>query len=392
MSVESYAFRTAKKIIAGRGVTQQLSAELDKMGIRSVLVVTQESMIERNFAKEILNQLHASGIRVEVVTGVMQEPTVQHIEELSRTINAMECDALVGLGGGSVLDATKLLAVKKTNQLSVMDMLGTDLVPSPGIPTILIPTTAGTGAEVTPNAIVTVPKVQLKIGVVSQFLLPDLAVVDPLMTLSVPRAITASTGMDAFTHSLESYISNKANPISDMFALDSIRKISRSIVEAYHDGESVDAREDMILGSMYGGMALTSSGTAAVHALAYPLGGMFNIPHGVANAMLLPHVTRFNFDAMAHRLAEIGVAMGLAESSDIGGRESEVAELVVARIVELTKELNIPQNLREFGVTPSDVPTLAKAAMQVTRLLNNNPKEVSHQDAEFIYRELLPTE
>lgn len=197
---------------------------------------------------------------------------------------------LIGIGGGSVLDGVKLLSVMRTNDSSIRDMLGVNLVTKLGLPTILIPTTSGTGSEVTANAIVTIPEDELKVGVVSEYLLPALAVLDPELTISLPPKLTASTGMDAFTHAFESFISNKANPISDVFAAEAMRMIASSLVDAYENGYSLEARESMLLGSMYGGMALSSSGTAAVHALAYPLGGKFGIPHGVANAMLLPHV------------------------------------------------------------------------------------------------------
>lgn len=251
---------------------------------------------------------------------------------------------------------------------------------------VLIPTTSGTGAEVTPNAIVTIPEEELKIGIVSNHLLPALVVLDPLLTVGLPKPITAATGMDAFTHSLESFISNKANPLSDMFALESIRLIASSIVEAYENGSSVEAREKMLVGSMYGGMALTSAGTAAVHALAYPLGGKFKIPHGVANSMLLPHVMEFNLDACTERLALVAEPMGLAVS---GLSAEEKARKVIEKISEWTATLEIPQDLQAYGVVEEDIPSLAVSAAQVTRLLNNNPKKVSTDEMEAIYRRLL---
>ncbi len=226
------------------------------------------------------------------------EPTLENIERVFREDVAPHApDALIAIGGGSVLDAAKLFAVMLTNDTPLRDLLGIDKVTHPGKPMVLVPTTSGTGSEVTPNAIVTLPDEELKIGVVSRHLLPTLVILDPLLTLSLPRPITAATGMDAFTHSLESFISTKANPISDAFALESMRLIAGSIVEAWQQPESVRARGDMLLGSMYGGLALTAAGTAAVHALAYPLGGKFQVTHGVANAMLLPHVMAFNLTA-----------------------------------------------------------------------------------------------
>jgi alcohol dehydrogenase class IV len=308
---------------------------------------------------------------------------VQHIEELYTKLAGEAFDAFIGLGGGSVLDVTKLLSVLGTGTgQKIVDMIGIDKVVSQGSPTILIPTTSGTGSEVTPNSIVTIPEEQLKVGIVSSHLYAAMVFVDPELTLQLPRTITAATGMDAFTHALESYISNKANPLSDMFALESIRRLSKGMVEAYQDGQSLLARETMLYGSVYGGMALASSGTAAVHALAYPLGGKFNITHGVANAMLLPHVMAFQLDAIAAKLVPVAEAMGLG-----GGKGA--AERVLQCITDWTAQLQIPQNLLVFGVTEADISGLAASASKVTRLLNNNPKPLALEDMESIYRKLL---
>ncbi|TDF98709.1 iron-containing alcohol dehydrogenase [Paenibacillus piri] len=384
----SYTHQTAGKIVGGPHCTRELAAHLRLFGdIKSALIVTQPSMIRQGIVEELRRQLSAAGIATEIETGIKPEPTVQNVEQVYDRISGQAFDLYIGLGGGSVLDAVKLLSVLATNPASVSEMIGTDLVGQAGIPTVMIPTTSGTGSEVTPNAIVTLPEEQLKIGIVSRHLLPQLVLIDPVLTVGLPQPITASTGMDAFTHALESFISNKANPLSDMFALESIRLISRSIAEAYRDGSSVTARERMLVGSMYGGMALTSAGTAAVHALAYPLGGKFHIPHGVANSMLLPHVMEFNMDAIAEdRLACVAEAMGL----QTGGTKAKTADRIVAQIRSWTKELHIPQNLHDYGVTERDVAPLAEAAAKVTRLLNNNPKQVFVQDMQALYHKLLP--
>jgi alcohol dehydrogenase class IV len=383
-----YQFQTADHIVAGQNSFQSLEDYLHLIGteVKSILIITQPSMKKLGFVDDIVKRLSAKGIRADMNTNVLPEPTIDNIEEVFSSMVNEPYDALIGLGGGSVLDATKILSVLKTNETSVRELLGTDLVKKPGIPTVLIPTTSGTGAEVTPNAIVTLPDEELKVGIVSKHLLPRIVIIDPILTLSLPKPITAATGMDAFTHSLESYISNKANPISDMFALESIRLISSGIVEAYQNGSSVEAREKMILGSMYGGMALTAAGTAAVHALAYPLGGKFKIAHGVANSMLLPHVMEFNMDAITDRLSQVAEPMGINVK---GLSSSQAAEKVVNRIVEWTSILEIPQDLRSFGVKEEDIPVLAVSASKVTRLLNNNPKPLTLNDMEAIYRKLL---
>jgi len=384
----NYQFRTADHIVAGKHSIRRLKDHVRTIVPKAdrALIITQPSIVKLGAIGEVQAQLTEIGIQSDVCTAILPEPTAQNIEDVFRGIREKRYDILIGIGGGSVLDGTKILSVLQTNSKKVEELLGTDLVEKPGIPIVLIPSTSGTGAEVTPNAIVTLPEEELKVGIVSPLLLPKLVILDPVITLGLPKPITAATGMDAFTHSLESFISTKANPISDMFALESIRLISASIVEAYENGSSIQARENTLLGSTYGGMALTAAGTAAVHALAYPLGGKYRIPHGVANSMLLPHVMEFNMDAITERLSLAAEAMGIA-ASDLTAEQA--AEAVVQKIREWTKRLNIPQDLKAFGVTASDVDDLADSASKVTRLLHNNPKPLSLENIKDIYRKLI---
>lgn len=384
----NYQFRTAAHIVAGEHSIRRLKDHVKTIVPKAdrALIITQPSIVKLGTIGEVQAQLTEIGIQSDVCTAILPEPTAQNIEDVFRGIREKRYDILIGIGGGSVLDGTKILSVLQTNSKKVEELLGTDLVEKPGIPTVLIPSTSGTGAEVTPNAIVTFPEEELKVGIVSPLLLPKLVILDPVITLGLPKPITAATGMDAFTHSLESFISTKANPISDMFALQSIRLISAGIAEAYENGSSIQARENMLLGSMYGGMALTAAGTAAVHALAYPLGGKYRIPHGVANSMLLPHVMEFNMDAITERLSLAAEPMGIA-ASDL--TVEQTAEAVVQKIREWTKRLNIPQDLKAYGVTASDVDDLADSASNVTRLLHNNPKPLSLENIKDIYRKLI---
>ncbi|MDQ0898456.1 alcohol dehydrogenase class IV [Paenibacillus sp. V4I7] len=387
-SSNPYMFQTAGSIIAGRNTIAHLVPRVHLLGeFRHVVIITQPSIVALGVIEQIVVELKQAGISSRCITEVKPEPTVDNIRAVFANISAEPVDLLIGIGGGSVLDATKLFSVLLTNPVDLQSIIGTDLVSQPGIPTVLVPTTSGTGSEVTPNAIVTVPEEELKVGVISRHLLPKLVIIDPVLTVSLPQPITAATGMDAFTHALESYISNKANPISDMFALESIRLIAESLVHAYHTGSDLEAREKMLLGSMYGGMALSAAGTAAVHALAYPLGGKFNISHGVANSMLLPHVMAYNMDAISGRLDNVAQAMGL-QMEKRGGKDS--SDLVIEQIFEWTSDMHIPQNLREFGITERDVDDLAVAASKVTRLLNNNPKPMDMESIKSVYRKLFP--
>ncbi|WYQ42658.1 iron-containing alcohol dehydrogenase [Bacillus sp. FSL W7-1321] len=384
-----YQFQTADKLIAGIGAFTELVSHLQKAvpSVERVLIVTQPFVKKLYFYQVMTSSLEKAGLSYDVVTDIEPEPTEANIENIKERVRHSSYDVLIGLGGGSVLDSTKLLSVLLSNTCTIQDILGTDLVKEPGIPTVLVPTTSGTGSEVTPNAIVTFPDKELKIGIVSRHLLPALVVLDPLLTLSLPQPITAATGMDAFTHSLESFISNKANRFSDMFALESIRLISDGIQTAYHDGSNVEAREKMLIGSTYGGMALTAAGTAAVHAMAYPLGGKFKVTHGVANSMLLPHVMAYNMDAIVDRLAQVAEPMGIPLNQ--GATAQQKAEAVVQTIKEWTAEFSIPQDLSQFGVREDDLEDLAIAAVQVKRLMDNNPKEMTVNDAIQIYKKLL---
>lgn len=388
--MSSYHFQTVKHVIHGPGSLEQLSEKLPLLDtpLRNVVLVTQNAMHNLGVTEKVSAQLNAAGIAVHMIDNVEIEPTLENIERVFREDVAPHSpDALIAIGGGSVLDAAKLFSVMLTNDTPLRDLLGVDKVSHPGKPMVLVPTTSGTGSEVTPNAIVTLPDEELKIGVVSRHLLPTLVILDPLLTLSLPRSITAATGMDAFVHSLESFISTKANPISDAFALESMRLIAGSIVEAYQQPDSVRARGDMLLGSMYGGLALTAAGTAAVHAMAYPLGGKFHVTHGVANAMLLPHVMAFNLDSCADRLKRAACVCGVAEQQD---SDEIAAHKLIQQIRQWTATLNIPQDLREFGVGEEHLADMAIAASKVTRLMANNPKALSLTDIETLYRCLLP--
>lgn len=385
-----YHFQGVKHIVHGANSLDQLPERLSLLDrpIRRIALITQPVMESNGVADRVVAALKAKDIQALIVRDVQPEPTIENVESVySEQIEPFGPDAVLSIGGGSVLDAAKLFAVRLTNRQPLREWLGIDLIRTPGVPLILVPTTAGTGSEVTPNAIVTLPDVALKVGIVSRHLLPQLVILDATLTLDLPRPITAATGMDAFIHALESYISTKANPISDMFAMESMRLIGANLIEAYENGQSLKAREAMLLGSMYGGLALTAAGTAAVHALAYPLGGMFNITHGVANSMLLPHVMAFNLDASVGRLAKVAYALQIAQHHD---DEEAAAQKLVTRLREWTTALEIPQDLRKFGVLEAHVDALAVAASKVTRLLGNNPKPLDLDDIKAIYRRLLP--
>ncbi|MCU6712906.1 iron-containing alcohol dehydrogenase [Paenibacillus sp. J5C_2022] len=383
-----YRFQTASSVVGGSHSIRRLNELMAALHSPShVLILTQPSMIRLGHIDTMTRQLDTMRIAWHVHDRVMREPTLDSIYDICDEYSGHSFDALIGMGGGSVLDATKLLATLLVERIPPARLLQSGAVCRRGLPMALIPTTSGTGSEVTPNAIVTLPEEELKVGIISPFFYPDIAILDPVLTLDLPQSITAATGMDAFTHALESYISNKANPISDMFALEAIRLISSSLLPAYHHARSLEDRERVLLGSAYAGMALSAAGTAAVHALAYPLGGSFNVPHGVANSMLLTHVMNFNLDAIEDRLIPVAAAMGYHER---GGDTQSPAAWVLEQITHWTKEMEIPQSLTPFGAKPADLERLTAAAAKVTRLLNNNPKPLHTSDIAAIYNKLMP--
>jgi len=255
-----------------------------------------------------------------------------------------------------------------------------------GLPSIMVPTTSGTGAEATPNSIILVPEDELKIGIVSPYLLPDAVILDPLLTLSLPPEVTASTGMDALTHAIECYCSKKGNAFSDLYALESIRLIGRSIRRALQNGQDVAAREDMLMGAYWGGVCIATSSTTAVHALAYPLGGKYRMAHGLSNAILLPSVMAFNQQGNEKRFAAMAAAMGLPVA---GLSDAAAADALVQALRQLNTDLNIPNSLKGFGIQAGDIDGLVEGAAKVTRLLDNNPRPMGREDMRAIYAALL---
>ncbi|WP_277949813.1 iron-containing alcohol dehydrogenase [Priestia endophytica] len=299
-------------------------------------------------------------------------------------LEGKEYDLLIGVGGGSVLDATKVLSIMLTNQENVRDLVGIEKVQNAGISTILVPTTSGTGSEVTYNAIFTDVRDKVKKGIVSPYLLPKVAIVDPALTLTVPPSVTAATGMDALVHAVESYTAIRAGELTDGIALQAIKLISRSLRKAVYNGKDVKAREDMAMGSLLAGISLGNAGVGAVHALAYPLGGKFKVPHGVANSLLLPFVMKYNVVADLEKFAEVAKALG----ENIEGLSlREAANCTVYALTQLAQDIGIPSSLKDVGVTAEDIPNLAEEASKIDRLLNNNPRWLTVKEIEKIYEE-----
>lgn len=370
------------KIVFGTGCIKQFCCDYRAMGLRRLFVLTVP--VIRPMMAEMIETLTQEGVSVEVYEHILQEPTVADFEKTLEVARRFEADSVIGVGGGSVLDVAKLVAALIDSEQSVNTLFGIGKVARRGKWFACMPTTSGTGSEVSPNAILLDESNALKKGIVSPHLMPDVAYIDPQLTWSVPAKVTAETGMDALTHCIEAYTNKFAHPVVDVYALQGIRLISAHLLRAVKDGKDVEAREALALGSMYGGMCLGPVNTAAVHALSYPLGGEFHLSHGLSNAVLLPAVMKFNMSANVAKYAQVALACGVAP----GKTDEETAMRGVEYIKRLSEECGIPTRLSDIGVPQSAVAGMAKAAMDVQRLLKNNPREVTEADAYDIYNSL----
>lgn len=381
-----YSLLNVGKIVAGSGSINTIAAEAAEFGVEKVLIITDQGVWNAGLIAKPKALLEAAGLQVEVINTTPPEPEAGQVNSIFRSAKELGCELIIGIGGGSSMDVAKLVSVLLTNDITLSEMIDKTPIGRRGVPTIMVPTTAGTGAEVTPNAIVLVPEDELKVGIVSRKLMADCVILDPLLTVNLPPAITAATGMDALTHAIECYTSKKANPLSDMFALRAISLISRSLRKAYTDGADIAARHDMLLGALFGGICIATSSTTAVHALAYPLGGKYRMPHGLSNAILLPHVMRYNLEAAEVKFRDIAQAMGISTDT-LSIRQA--AEKMIENLFSLASDLNIEMSLKDKGITEGDLDTLVEAAAKVTRLLDNNPRRLSTDDMREIYKKLL---
>ena len=380
-----FNFNTSSSIRFGAGLLAQLGdMVVNEIGTR-VLLVTDPGMMATGIVDKALVSLKNEGVEVTLYQNVKADPP-ESIVNLCAQI-AIDCKAqgVIGLGGGSSLDVAKLAALLATGNENLKDAYGVGNAKGPRLPLILVPTTSGTGSEVTPISIVTTGKSE-KMGVVSPAILPDIALLDPELTLGLPPHITAATGIDAMVHAIEAYASASANnnPISRNLATEALRLMGASLETAVHSGHDLKARSDMLLGSMMAGQAFANSPVAAVHALAYPIGGHFHVPHGLSNALVLPYVLRFNVEVAPKPYAEIApfAFPELAKITD----ERERANAFCEVMAELSKRCGLQQTLREMDIPQDFLPKLASDAMNQTRLLVNNPRELTEADALNIYK------
>lgn len=380
------SLRSPHLILAGFGAADRLSQEAMNLGARKALMVTDQGVVKSGIENKLKDQLEKSEVKVGIFDQVMSDPDIANAEACIEVAKKDPYDLIIGIGGGSSMDIASIASVMVTNTGTVYDYFGINLVKNPGIPTILIPTTAGTGAEVTPNAILTDTKEKLKKAVVSPYILPRVAIIDPLLHLSMPPSVTSSSGIDALTHAIESYTSNNATVLTDLFAKESMIMIGRSLRTAVANGNDLESRYNMAIGSLYSGISLANAGVTAVHALAYPLGGQFNVAHGIANGLLLPYVMEFNVLGNIQKFAQVAQFLGeKVEHLSLLDQAYQAAKAVKA----IYRDLKIPQSLTELKVPKEAIPGMAKAAVNVTRLMGNNPRTMTVQDVERIYQNAL---
>jgi alcohol dehydrogenase class IV len=381
--MQGFEFNTVRQIINGSGSALQLVNQCRSLGISRPLMVTDPGLMAIGLVPPVLDALASEGVTAVLFDQVREDPPEATVLAAADMGRSQSVDGVIAVGGGSSMDVAKVVAVLLGGKQALAQLYGVGNAEGPRLPLILVPTTAGTGSEVTPVAVITTGETT-KAGVSSPILLPDVAVLDADLTLGLPPAVTAMTGVDAMVHAIEAYTTrHQKNPISDNLAREALRLLSRNIRMAVHDGKNLEARENMLLGACLAGQAFANAPVAAVHALAYPLGGHYHIPHGLSNSLVLPSVLEFNTSSACElyaELAEIVVGAPLE-----GSAEAKTAAMIGA-LRELIDELALPATLQAAGVDEDKLEMLAEDAMLQQRLLVNNPRDVAYEDALAIYR------
>ena len=347
--------------LMGADSLKEIVGEIKDLHVKKALIVTDKILIKVGVAEKLTSILKSNGIDFVLFDGVKPNPTVQLVNEGLAALKADKCDFIISLGGGSAHDCSKGMALLATNGGKIEDYEGVNKSEKPMMPLMCVNTTAGTASEMTLFAIITNEETHVKMALVDKNLTPNVAINDPLLMLDMPKGLTAATGMDALTHAVEAYVSKNATPITDACAEKAIVLIAKHLEEAVSNGKNLEAREEMAYAEYLAGMAFNNAGLGYVHAIAHQLGGFYNLPHGVCNAVLLPHVQKFNTQVAAKRLQEVGILMGL----DIAGlSEEKGAQACIKAIKELSSRVGIPAGLEELGVKKADFPTLTANALK----------------------------
>jgi alcohol dehydrogenase len=383
----TFAFSTVPNIICETGAVQKLGTLLRQQfpAVKNALIVTDRGFLRTGLIDAPRASLVQAGIQVQTYSDVIADPPEHIVLQAADSARQYGTDIVIGFGGGSSMDVAKLISILLASEQPLSSMYGIGNVQGQRLPLVQIPTTAGTGSEVTPISIVTTGETT-KMGVVSPKLYADLAILDAALTVGLPPKVTAATGIDAMVHAIEAYTTrHKKNALSDMLAREALTLLSRNLATACEDGGNLEARQAMLLGAMLAGQAFSNAPVAAVHALAYPIGGIFHVPHGLSNALVLPHVLRFNASHAAGSYAELAAIVAPGAQ----GSEEARSHALIAALEQLAKRVGIETTLREVGITEADLDRLADDAMLQTRLLVNNPRELQRADARAIYAAAL---
>ena len=382
--MKSYQLTIPSNIYAGKDSIDNLVDIIAKENVNSILVFTDKGVRAVGLCNKV--EEICKTVQYRIIDDLTAEPAVADVERVINEVGSIKYDLIIGVGGGSVMDASKLASIILGADYSLRDLLKDSSIAKKQIKTVMIPTTCGTGSEATCNAIVAIPEQESKQGIVNNCMIPDYVILDVNMIAKLPPKIIAATGVDALAHVVECFTSKKATMLSDTYAKEGACKIFHNIRKAYNNANDLEAKSEMMLGAFYGGVAITGSGTTAVHALSYPLGGKYHIAHGVSNAILFAHVMEFNKDGCKDRLAMLcdAVYPELAVKSI-----DEKADYIIKEIADIVKDTNIPTSLEEFGVKPDDLDFLVQAGSQQTRLLVNNCKELSLDDIRYIYKKVM---
>lgn len=371
---------------AGMGSIEKVKEIITREGIKSILLFTDKGVRSTGLLGLLTMHLDETGTEYQIIDDLKPEPSYRDVEDVLKQVKDVTADLIIAVGGGSVMDSAKLISVLKGAPYTIRELLEDASAAGKYLKTVMIPTTCGTGAEATCNAIVAIPEQQTKKGIVNDCMIPDYVILETEMIRHLPKAIVAATGVDALAHVVECYTSKKATPFSDTYALAGAKLIFKNIRNAYENPDDMDAKSKMMMGAYYGGIAITASGTTAVHALSYPLGGKYHIAHGVSNAILFAHVMEYNREACRTQLAELceGVYPEMIKAS-----EDEKAQYIVNQIADIVKVTQIPTDLTQFGVKKEDLEILVDAGSRQTRLLVNNRKQLSLEDIRSIYKKVL---
>ncbi len=398
----TWTFHSAVSLVFGRQSAAQLGDITRRLPAGRVFVVTDAVLDKLGLVEAAVRPLRQAGVTVEVFSGGRPEPSLNLVAECAERARAFGPDAILGLGGGSNMDVAKMTAVLLAHSGEARDYLGDDRVPGPTLPLICVPTTAGTGSEVSGAAAFTDTENAVKVGCLSNYLRPRVAVVDPLLTVSCPRKVTADSGIDALTHAIEAFtavdnadfplpagersVYQGKHPMGDLCAERAIRLCGQHLRRAVNHGDDLDAREGMCLAATLAGLAFSNVGVALVHALEYPVGGATNCSHGEGNGLLLPHVMRFNLPARRREFAEVAAWLG-EQTAEMGERDAAVRSITA--VERLQADIGIPRRLRDLGINEEQLPDFAAKAVAIKRIVRVNPRPVTAADCEAIYRGAL---